>query len=220
VRDTGIGIAPEFLPQIFEMFTQGEETPEAVRTGLGIGLSLARSLVELHGGSIEASSAGVNRGSEFTVRLPIAEGPAPAPRSGSTPAASLSPDRPRRILVVDDIQDQAHSLARLLRLMGHEVRIARDGPAALEAAAEFVPDVALIDISLPGMDGYGVARGIRANPALAHVLLVAQTGWGRAADRSRSDAAGFDHHLVKPLNAGDVEQIIRSAGGARPATSG
>jgi two-component system CheB/CheR fusion protein len=209
VRDTGIGIAPDLLPRVFDMFTQGDRTLERSRGGLGIGLSLVRSLVQMHHGSVEAHSAGPGKGSEFVVRLPLADAGSPAP---PTPAADQSAETPksdpRRILVIDDNQDQAQSLAMVLELMGHEVRLTHDGPGGLEEAAKFVPHVVLLDIGLPGMSGYDVARRIRENPKLKGVLLVAQTGWGQAEDRRRSKEAGFDHHMIKPVDLDILRQIL------------
>jgi two-component system CheB/CheR fusion protein len=208
VRDHGIGIPPEILPRIFEMFVQGDQSLERVRGGLGVGLSLARSLVELHGGTIEARSVGRGKGSEFVVRLPLAappveSTPAPEPvRSAKDVAVGC------RVLVVDDNADQAESLSMLLELLGYEVSVAHDGPSAVSAAASFLPDVALLDIGLPGMTGYDVARRIRAEPALAHVVLVAQTGWSQPEDRQRSLEAGFDHHLVKPVDVDELKRIL------------
>ncbi len=206
VRDTGIGIEPEMLPRIFEMFTQVDHRSTRSQGGLGIGLGLIKSLVELHGGTITADSDGPGTGSEFVVRLPALpagwETPAvAAPGFGTTPA--LGP--PRRILVVDDNADAALSLAKLLRrLYGQEVRVAHDGPEALDIAEEFRPEVVLLDLAMPAMDGYEVARRLRDRPALAGTMLVALTGWGQESDRQESREAGFDRHLVKPV---DLEEI-------------
>jgi CheY-like chemotaxis protein len=170
-----------------------------------------KSLVELHGGSVQAFSDGPNRGSEFVVRLPlVADTQHPEEtreEANSQPARSP----PRRILLVDDNADAAESLGKLLELTGHEVRIAHDGPAALEAARTFRPEVALLDIGLPGMDGYEVARRLREQPATQRTLLVALTGWGQAEDRRRSREAGFDHHLTKPADPEALQELLGRA---------
>lgn len=210
VRDTGAGIAPEFLPRIFDMFSQAENALGRDYGGLGVGLALARSLVEMHEGTIEARSGGIGKGSEFVVRLPLAAGGA-AERRPAAAEAKKDPSKaaqPRRVLVIDDNQDQAESLAMLLKLSGHEVRVAIDGPSGLELAGTFRPEVAVIDVGLPGMSGHDLACRFRGDPALEGMLLVAQTGWGREIDRQHSRDAGFDHHLVKPFDPVDLERII------------
>jgi PAS domain S-box-containing protein len=208
VKDNGIGIPEELLPEIFNMFTQGHHGAESMRGGLGLGLTLARSLVEMHGGTIEAKSDGENHGSEFVVRLKAAD---IAPR----PVAKESPPLPqagmgmcKRILIVEDSEEQAQTLAMVLELMGHQIRRARDGPSALEILNEFLPDVALVDLGLPGMSGYDLARRIREQPRLQHLVLVAQSGWGRKQDRQRARRAGFDHHLVKPFNLQRLNNLL------------
>jgi PAS domain S-box-containing protein len=182
VADNGVGIPPEVLPLMWEMFAQADRTVSRSKGGLGIGLTLVKRLVELHGGSVAAFSAGPNQGSEFTVRLPVAQ------HDGitTTPPPPAQPPVARRILVVDDNSDGLESLATLLGIAGHQVRIAADGPSALVAASEFGPDVVLLDIGLPGMDGYEVARRLRAQPAFRSTRLIALTGWGQDADRERS----------------------------------
>ena len=209
VRDTGIGIPVDLLPKMFDMFVQGDGTDRA-QGGLGLGLTLARDIVQIHGGSIEAKSAGHHKGSEFIVRLPLADRFPEAENIDAEPGndAFAAGRRPKRILVVEDNKNQAQTLARLLQLMGHEVRIAGDGPSALEMLAEFTPDVALIDIGLPQMSGYEVARRIRDQLQSRHTLLVAQTGWGREEDLQRAREAGFDHHLVKPINHQLLREIL------------
>jgi signal transduction histidine kinase/CheY-like chemotaxis protein len=197
VRDTGVGIPPEVLPKVFDLFTQASRTLDRAQGGLGIGLTLVRRLVEMHGGSVRASSAGPGKGSEFVVRLPLFFGPLPAPAHGN--GSGEHPAAGHRILVVDDNRDSASSLAVLLRLSGHEVVTAHDGAAALEKAEHFRPQLALLDIGLPGMDGYELARRLRQLPGLRQVRLAALTGYGSEEDRRRSRAAGFDHHLVKPV---------------------
>jgi PAS domain S-box-containing protein len=195
VLDDGAGIAPELLPRIFDLFVQSSRTLDRAYGGLGIGLTLAQRLIKLHGGSIEARSEGLGKGAEFIVRLPIlAEAPpvAPLPPPPTTRAI------PRRILIVDDHTDSARSLATLQTRRGHETRTAFSGPEALRVAAEFLPEAILLDIGLPGMDGFEVARQIRARPALAGTLLIAMTGYASTEDRAQCHAAGFDEHLVKP----------------------
>ena len=199
VQDTGVGLAPDMLSSIFDLFTQAQGSVSRSEGGLGIGLSLVRSLVELHGGSVVALSEGIGRGSEFVIRLPLLkEVPRPL-AAGRHPARSRKVPA-RRILVVDDNVDAAKSLALLLRLTGHEVRTAHDGAAALEAARAQAPDVVLLDIGLPRMDGLEVARRMREDLGLKGVVLVALTGYGQDEDRRRSEAAGFNAHLVKPID--------------------
>jgi CheY-like chemotaxis protein len=212
VKDNGIGITPELLPVIFEMFVQEKYSMGDQPTGLGVGLTLVRKLVELHGGTIEARSAGRGQGSEFILHLPLAEarsarGSAPA----SEPAETGHLGQGKRILVVDDREEQTRSLRLLLERMGHEVHVAQNGERALAALAEFPADLALIDIGLEGMNGYELARRIRQRPELQDIVLVAQTGWGRDEDRHRSHEAGFDHHLVKPINRDALVEIVGNA---------
>jgi CheY-like chemotaxis protein len=175
--------------------------------GLGIGLSLVRSLVELHGGSVEARSAGRGRGSQFLVRLPVLHLPPPLPLA-EQPGAGARPGHGRRVLVVDDNVDSAQSLEMLLSLEGHEVRVAHEGNGALEAAAQFRPEVVVLDIGLPGMSGYDVARHLRGRRESAHALLIALTGYGRPEDAVRIKAAGFDHHLVKPALPEQLKTLV------------
>ena len=196
VRDDGIGIAPDLLPRIFDLFVQANRSLDRAHGGLGIGLTLVQRLVKLHGGSVEAHSEGLGQGSEFTVRLPILA----AAAAHAPPPAAANPDTPRRILIVDDNEDSAWTMATLQSMRGHETRTAFTGPDAVAAAAEFLPDVVLLDIGLPGMDGYEVARQLRAMPALAGTFVVAMTGYGRDEDRALTEAAGFDRHMVKPVD--------------------
>jgi len=206
VRDTGIGIAPELLPRIFELFTQAERSLDRAQGGLGIGLSLVQRLVELHGGTVTVDSV-LGRGSEFAVRLPVAPTALPALPSPAVDTAP-PPANCRRVLVVDDNVDAAQSLALLLEMDGHEVRLAYDGLSAVAAATAYQPEVVLLDIGLPELDGYEVARQIRQQAALRSVRLVALTGYGQDTDRQRSLDAGFDHHLVKPANFLDIKNIL------------
>jgi CheY-like chemotaxis protein len=200
--DTGVGIAADQLERIFEMFVQIDRTTEGSQGGLGIGLTLANRLVQLHGGSIEAKSAGVGRGSEFVVCLPIAAEHA----DGESQPPPSTPPTPRtyRVLVVDDNRDAASSLALLLQMAGHQASRAHDGPGALEAAEKERPDLILLDIGLPTLNGYEVCRRIRAKPWGASVMVVALTGWGQEEDRRRSHEAGFDGHLVKPVEYAEL----------------
>jgi CheY-like chemotaxis protein len=212
VSDTGVGISSEMLPRVFEMFTQVARSNEQHQEGLGVGLALARRLVEMHGGSVEAGSGGLGTGSTFTVRLPLVADRAAAAGDGSG-ADSARRVEDLRILVVDDNVDAAESLSMLLGLAGHETSVAHDGHAALEAAARFAPDAAFVDIGLPGMNGYEVAKRLRADPRFESLLLVALTGWGTEDDRRQAQSAGFDQHLVKPA---DIERIRETLRTARP----
>jgi PAS domain S-box-containing protein len=210
VRDTGIGLPAEMLPHIFEMFTQVDRSSRHAQGGLGIGLTVVRSLVHMHGGSAHAHSAGPGQGSEFTVRLPLAPALPRGPQGRGQPVdGSLSKALLKcRILVVDDSRDEAESLAMLLNLMGSDVRVAHDGPAALEAMSSYQPAVVLLDIGMPGMDGYEVARRARRQPGLKDVTLIALTGWGQEEDRRRCREAGFDHHLVKPVDLEALQALL------------
>jgi len=208
VRDTGVGIAAEMLPRIFELFTQVEGSLERSHGGLGIGLSLVRRLVEMHGGTVEARSEGLGRGSEFLVRLPILAQPTPEQplASGNNETVAAAPKR--RILVVDDNRDSAISLGMMLSLMGNEIRTAHDGSEGLEAAAAFRPDVMLLDIGLPKLNGYDVCRRIREQPWGKGMVIVALTGWGQEENKRRSTEAGFNHHMVKPVDPAALEKLL------------
>ena len=210
VEDTGTGIPAEKLESIFEMFTQVDRELEHSRGGLGIGLTLVRRLVQMHGGSVEARSAGEGQGSAFVVRLPLAGVAVSAATSDAEAAATAPPPRPRRILVVDDNHDAAASLAMLLDIDGHQTSTAHDGAAALAAIRERRPDLVLLDIGLPLLNGYEVCRRVRAEPWGSEVTLIALTGWGQDEDRERSRAAGFDGHLVKPVDFGALSHLLRS----------
>jgi PAS domain S-box-containing protein len=210
VCDNGMGIAPELLPDIFNLFVQATRALDRAHGGLGIGLTLVQRLVKLHGGSVEARSEGLGRGSEFIVRLPtLAVRPAELP----PPAAPAAPpEASRRILIVDDNEDSTRTMAILQRRRGHETRTSFTGPDAVAVAAEFVPEVVLLDIGLPGMDGYEVARRLRAMPALAGAFLVAMSGYGSEEDRAEARAAGFDEYLVKPVDLDLLRTWLRSRG--------
>ena len=206
LRDTGVGISPELLPRIFDLFTQAEQSLDRSQGGLGIGLALVHRLVEMHQGSVEVHSA-LGHGSEFVVRLPVLLNPALPPPAISKPTAE--PTGPSlRVLVVDDNVDTAQSLEILLKMSGHDVRTAHTGPNALEATLDYRPNVVLLDIGLPGLNGYEVAKRIRQQPVLLHIVLVAMTGYGQETDRQLSHESGFDHHLVKPADFGKVQQIL------------
>lgn len=205
VRDSGVGIAAEQFPRIFEMFTQIDTSLERSRGGLGIGLTLVKSLVEMHGGTVQVRSAGIKQGSEFVVRLPLL---ADVPDQLLPEPEPLEPMQRRRILVVDDNRDAATSLAELLELTGHETRIAHDGLEAVQAAESFGPDVVLLDIGLPKLNGFEAARMIRQQPWGKAMMLVALTGWGQEEDRRKSSEAGFDAHLVKPADPVVLTELL------------
>jgi PAS domain S-box-containing protein len=212
VRDTGVGIPSEMLPNIFEMFAQVDRSLERSQGGLGIGLSLVRGLVRLHGGTVTARSEGPGRGSEFVIRLPLpAVPPAGVMARAPAQASSMAHVEPRRILVVDDNVDGARSLEKLLKMLGHEVAVTHDGYAALDEARRFRPDIVILDIGLPGMNGYEVARHLRKMPEMRDMLLVAMTGWGKDEDRRKSMEAGFNAHLVKPVELPDLQALLSNA---------
>ena len=210
VRDNGVGIPEEMLHKVFDMFTQVERSLERAQGGLGIGLTLVKRLVELHGGSIHARSAGPGRGSEFVVRLPeaVRAGERPAPRPAEEPQAGSA--RRQRILIADDNRDAADSLAVMLRVGGHEVRTAYDGQQAIDMAEAFRPALALLDIGMPRLNGYDTARRIREQPFGRDMVLIALTGWGQPEDKQRSRVAGFDHHLVKPVDPSALDRLLAS----------
>jgi CheY-like chemotaxis protein len=213
IKDTGIGILREILPDIFDLFVQGDRSLDRAQGGLGIGLTLVKALVQMHEGRVEAHSPGVGKGSEFIVRLPVVaevmpiepqKSPAPVPRGRSL-----------RLLVVDDSKDTVDSLAMVMRANGHEVSTADSGPAGLRAALSEPFDAVLLDLGLPGIDGYEIASRIREKND--QVLLMAITGYGQSGDRERSKKAGFDHHLVKPVDPMKVQQLLAEYSG--PASS-
>jgi len=207
VKDSGIGISAAALPRVFNMFSQVHSTTDRSEGGLGIGLALAQGLIELHGGTIAANSEGLGCGSEFTVRLPrrTAHASKAIPNKPATVAAVSR----HRILIADDNRDSAETLAALLRMEGHEVTSVHDGPVALSAFSEIKPDVALLDIGMPGLTGYEVARKIRQTPFGASLTLIAITGWGQDIDKERAYAAGFDHHLTKPVDPRRLAELLR-----------
>jgi signal transduction histidine kinase len=211
VRDTGLGIPADMLHRVFDMFAQVDRTLKRSQGGLGIGLTLARTLVEMHGGRVEARSEGPGKGSEFTIRLPLAAEDSKAAevrtRAGGAQPAGLSQ---QRVLVVDDNRDAADSLGMLLKFLGADAHVVYDGPSALQALHIYRPAVVFLDIGMPGMDGHEVARHVRQVPEFRGVLLIAMTGWGQEEDRRRSKAAGFDHHLVKPADADALQALLSS----------
>ncbi len=213
VRDTGIGIPAAFLPKLFDLFTQAERSLDRTRGGLGIGLALVRKLVEMHGGSVEAHSEGPGKGSEFIVRLPLL--PATADERGAPGTALPQSRKGIRVLVVDDSRDLAHSLKTLLQLSGHDALVAHDGPAALVASRTYQPDVVLLDIGLPGMNGYEVARQLRRDQGGKKPLVLAMSGYGKDDDKRLADEAGCDFHLTKPLDLKRLEALITAAFPAR-----
>jgi len=216
VSDNGIGISAEQMPRLFEMFRQGDAIAERASSGMGIGLSLARGLVDMHGGTIRATSAGVGRGSEFVVRLPLADTRAAAERveAAANGAAAAAPAC--RVLVADDLRDSADSLGLLIELMGHTVEVVYDGESALRSAGRFRPDIALLDLGMPKLDGFEVCRRIRAEPWGRTMRLVAQSGWGQDEDRRRTAAAGFDHHLVKPIDPLALDALVQALAATVP----
>jgi len=215
VSDNGIGIPPESLESVFQMFTQVSHVSQRVHGGLGIGLSLVRSLVELHGGSITAASAGLGAGSVFTVCLPLGDastdGSAALPASEEFSAHPAAAQGALRVLVVDDNRDAAETLSALLAIMGHTAPVAADGRQALGIIEGFRPHVVFLDIGMPGMSGFEVAQAVRSDPQFDDVRLVALTGWGGEADRARTRDAGFDAHLTKPATVAAIEAVLARA---------
>jgi PAS domain S-box-containing protein len=209
VADNGVGIPSELLPHVFELFTQGQTSLDRAQGGLGIGLTVVRSLIEMHGGSVQVQSGGAATGSTFTVRLPLASGPQ---SRAATPDAEPPRELPvtLRVLIVDDHVDTAQALSVLLSRRNCQVRVAHDGPAGILAAREFVPDVFLLDLGLPGLDGYEIARTLRAEPEFKNALFVAISGYAQETDHARSRAAGFDHHCAKPVDLPSLLKVIQA----------
>ena len=206
IEDTGIGIAPDLLARVFELFTQAEQGLERSQGGLGVGLSVAKRLVEEHGGEILAASEGIGRGSRFRVRLPRSvakELDAPA-----VPAIAAPRGASRRVLVVDDNEDSADMVRLFLEDLGHEIRVACDGPTALEAAAAFAPEMVLLDIGLPGLSGYEVAERMRRIPSCQEIPIIAMTGYARDTDRAEAERAGFTAHLAKPISIDRLATLV------------
>jgi CheY-like chemotaxis protein len=218
VRDAGVGIAREMLPKIFDMFTRVEDSNGQSSGGLGIGLSLAKRLVEMHGGSIEVGSNGLGTGSTFTVRLPVSVAGPPAEASDTRTSTNSAPTSfKRRILFADDNRDVVESFEMMLRILGHDVLTALDGVEALEKAEEHRPDVIVLDVGMPRLDGYETARRIRQMPWSRDVILIAVTGWGNDNDKRVSAEAGFNIHLVKPVDATMILDVIEQMG--QPSTA-
>lgn len=209
VRDSGTGVPPEMLPRLFELFTQVDRTIDRSQGGLGIGLTLVRSLVELHHGSVSAHSDGLGKGSEFVVRLPLVKETGRVSAEDGSGEEGTKSKVTHRVLVVDDNVDSARSLAMMMSALGHETEVAHDGPGAIEAAEQFRPTLILLDIGLPGMNGYVVAERLRMNPEMRRVCLAALTGYGEEQDRRRSKEAGFDRHFVKPVELDELQELIR-----------
>ena len=208
VRDTGRGIVPEVLPHVFELFTQADTTLDREKGGLGLGLAVVKGLVELHGGSIVAESAGRDQGATFTIVLPLeAARPSETPQSRGEAAKSS-----RRVVIIEDNADAADSLRQVLELEGHQVEVASSGPKGIEKARVFEPEVVICDIGLPDMDGYAVARAMRADPALRAIVLVALTGYAAPEDEARAREAGFSAHLAKPPPLEALKRILADAG--------
>ncbi|RIL04540.1 MAG: hypothetical protein DCC71_13660 [Proteobacteria bacterium] len=206
VRDDGLGIPAEQQARIFEAFAQADTDLARSKGGLGIGLALVRKLAELHGGAVRVESEGAGRGSVFTLALPLAKRAGPLRARPAEPSADTG--RSLRVLIVEDHPDAADALEMHLRLRGHETAVARDGPSALECVERFSPQVAFVDVGLPGMDGFEVARRLRAHPSCAGALLVALTGYGRSEDKRRASEAGFDTHLTKPAPLAAIAQLL------------
>jgi PAS domain S-box-containing protein len=213
VLDNGIGIPPDMLDRIFEMFAQVDRPAERGYTGLGIGLTLVNSLVEMHGGKVEVKSQGRNHGSEFTLRLPVIPAPDPSPRIPEPSEDEIPKTARRRILVVDDNKDALSMLSMMVELLGNEVCTAQDGLEAIKAAESFRPDAILMDLGMPNLSGYDAARKIRSADWGREVVLVATTGWGHDDDKRRTKDAGFDHHLVKPIGRGTLQELLANLDG-------
>ncbi len=218
VADTGCGVAAEFLPTMFDLFTQAQGKLSREQGGLGIGLALARRLTEMHGGTITARSDGPGRGTEIVVRLPIAAAVRANSLTTTANGLTLPPIPTRRVLIADDNRDAAEALSMRLRMAGHDVRVVHDGVEALAAADALAPDVVLLDLGMPRMDGYEAARRMSGRPWRQHATLVALTGWGQQEDRDRSAAAGFDRHLVKPIGEADLSDVLQKVQPRRSGT--
>jgi signal transduction histidine kinase/ActR/RegA family two-component response regulator len=220
VKDTGVGIAPENLPHVFELFYQVDRSFTRNEGGLGLGLTLVQRLVEMHGGKVEVRSDGINRGSEFIVHLPvITYQPVVDDLEKIDRYNASAPRRCRRILVADDFPQSAETLARLLQQDGNEVQVVQDGAAAVEAAAQFHPDVVLMDIAMPKLDGYEAAKQIRQQPWGKEMVLIALTGWGQQQDRRRTQDAGFDAHLTKPVNYEAIMTVLANLSNSASSTA-
>ncbi len=215
VRDNGVGIAPEMRSRLFEPFIQAPQTLDRSRGGLGLGLTMVKGLVELHGGTVDVTSGGPGRGCEFTVRLPLTS----AAYAKAAPAPPAPTPARRRVLLIDDTVDAADAMRDLLTLDGHDARVAYDGPSGIALARDFRPQVVFCDIGLPGLDGYAVARAMRADDALRGAYLVALSGYARPNDRERSAEAGFDWHLAKPSSTEELERVVAERPGLRASSA-
>jgi len=211
VADNGIGIAPDMIGPVFERFTQARQALSRSQGGLGLGLAIARSMMALHGGSVNANSNGIGCGSTFTIRMPLWQGHAGDAAAASSPAPACATHGGLSILVVDDNEDAARALGEALELMGHTVKVVFSAPAALAVAPVFHPQAALLDIGLPGMDGYELAVRLRELPGMEELCLFAVTGYGQEADRKRAREAGFEQHLTKPVELGQLEALLQTA---------
>jgi CheY-like chemotaxis protein/anti-sigma regulatory factor (Ser/Thr protein kinase) len=208
VSDNGIGIPVDMLPRVFDLFTQVRDNLDRSHGGLGIGLALVKQLVEMHGGSIAAQSAGPGKGSSFRLRLPAVEA-ARAPSVAAKPPAPVSQqDAKLRVLVVDDNFDVAQTTGWMIEAIGHDYRMVHESKLAVQTATDYRPDAILLDINMPGMDGYAVCRALRQQPLFEDTVIIAQTGWGKAQDRASTGESGFDHHLTKPVNMDRLEQVL------------
>ncbi|HEX3993319.1 MAG TPA: response regulator [Acetobacteraceae bacterium] len=210
VSDTGVGIPKDLQARVFQLFAQVDQHLDRARGGLGIGLALVKQLVALHGGTVDVESAGIGQGSTFVVRVPLAAGHT-APDKVEEPATVSAQVTPLRVLVVDDTLEVAQTVGWMLEEMGHDYRLVHDGRKAVDAAKDFLPDAILLDIGLPGMDGYAVCRALRQEERLRSTIVIAQTGWGQDKDKASASEAGFDHHLVKPVAFQDLERLLAAA---------
>jgi CheY-like chemotaxis protein len=210
VKDEGAGMEPEFIARMFNLFVQADTTLSRTRGGLGVGLTLVKRLVELHGGSVTASSPGLSQGSEFIICLPVSSQTAVPPRGRIYSPNELSKHAGRRILVVDDNVDAASSVVTMLKIWGHDVQVAYNGPDALSVARMFRPQIVLLDIGMPGMSGYDVAKQLRSEPEFGGLIITALTGYGQPEDRRRSREAGFDHHITKPPDPTALAALLQS----------
>jgi signal transduction histidine kinase len=215
VSDNGIGIPSDMLPRVFDIFTQVHDNLDRSRGGLGIGLALVKQLVEMHGGAIAAESAGRGKGSSFKLRLPVVQAAPVATGAAESPSPVALQDAGLKVLVVDDNFDVAQTTGWMVEAIGHEYRLVHESKLAVETAREYRPDAILLDINMPGMDGYAVCRALREQPLLEDTVIIAQTGWGQTKDRTSTGESGFDHHLTKPVNIDRLEQMLAGILSAR-----
>jgi CheY-like chemotaxis protein len=210
ISDTGVGISQELLPSVFELFVQAQPATERAHGGLGIGLALARRLIEMHGGAIAAHSDGPGKGTAIVITMPVCQADATRPSSSQIDVSHVA----RRVVIIDDNKDAAHTMSMLVEQLGGSARIAHDGVSGLAAVQEFQPDTVFLDIGMPGMDGYEACRRIRRQPSERDVVIVAVTGWGQSQDKQRALDAGFDAHLTKPVDPAALARVLaRDAGG-------